>query len=845
MKAALGRHLSPGSRWRRSAATTVGLSMAMAAASLSVAAAPVAAAPGTSGPVHASSAYTPPTGYWLVGADGGVFSFGQVAFHGSTGGKALNAPIVGAARTPSSLGYWEVAADGGIFTFGDAAFYGSLGGRTLNAPIVGMAATPDGQGYWLVAADGGVFTFGDATYHGSLGGRHLASPIVGMAATGTGNGYWLVGADGGVFNFGDATYHGSLGGHTLAAPIVGLAATQLGDGYWLAAADGGVFTFGDATYHGSLGGHTLAAPIVGLATTPTFGGYTLVAKDGGVFTFGDATFAGSVGGQTLSAPVVAMSQVGPTVGAHVLLVGSYNGIPGQYTSIQAAVDAAQPGDWILVAPGDYKPTNDLTNPPTTAEASVGWFGGVEIDTPYLHLRGMNRSTTVIDGTNAGAPQCSSAASDQNPGAVIPGYNSNQPIGRNGILVWKANGVSIDNLTTCNFLTGSSGGGNEIWWDGQPTEATTGPLGLTGYSGSYLTTTSTYYNQSTNTGGAYGIFSSASSLGTWKNIYASNFNDSGMYIGACRRLCDAWIDDAWMQYNPLGYSGTNSGGTLVISNSQFDHNQDGFDTNTQIASDPPPIQDGACPDGGTSGITGTTSCWVFENNSVHDNNNRNVPGSGSGYAGAGPAGTGMTVSGGRDDTVMNNLFANNGAWGALFVPFIDTDTPPAGITCSGPGQTDFSNQLGPGPACLYDPMNDAMIANTFTHNGYFGNPTNGDIGNLALATGLPQNCFAGNSTPDGVAPANLQSTNSVCGPLTATSNFSTSPGSLGGEIICDAGLIPSNPTCAGTDSYPAPPAAGAVVPQPLPSNLPTMPNPCVGVPANAWCPAGAPVVAKTT
>jgi hypothetical protein len=26
-------------------------------------------------------------------------------------------------------------------------------------------------------------------------------------------------------------------------------------------------------------------------------------------------------------------------------------------------------------------------------------------------------------------------------------------------------------------------------------------------------------------------------------------------------------------------------------------------------------------------------------------------------------------------------------------------------------------------------------------------------------------------------------------------------------------------------------------KPLPSNLPTMPDPCTGVPANAWCPSG--------
>ena len=57
-----------------------------------------------------------------------------------------------------SKGYWLVASDGGVFSFGDASFYGSTGGDRLNKPIVGIAATPDGNGYWLVASDGGVFS---------------------------------------------------------------------------------------------------------------------------------------------------------------------------------------------------------------------------------------------------------------------------------------------------------------------------------------------------------------------------------------------------------------------------------------------------------------------------------------------------------------------------------------------------------------------------------------------------------------------------------------------------------------------------------------------------------------
>jgi len=81
----------------------------------------------------------------------------------------LNQPMVGMASTHDGGGYWLVAADGGVFSYGDAVFYGSMGGQTLNKPIVGMSVTPDGAGYWLVASDGGVFSFGDAAFYGSTG----------------------------------------------------------------------------------------------------------------------------------------------------------------------------------------------------------------------------------------------------------------------------------------------------------------------------------------------------------------------------------------------------------------------------------------------------------------------------------------------------------------------------------------------------------------------------------------------------------------------------------------------------------------------------------------------------
>ena len=234
-------------------------------------------------------------GYWLVGSDGGIFSYGDATFYGSMGGQPLNRPIVGMASTPDGRGYWLVASDGGIFSFGDAVFYGSTGSLHLNAPIVGLTATADGRGYWFVAADGGVFSYGDATFYGSMGGQPLNRPIVGMASTPSGRGYWFVAADGGIFSYGDATFYGSMGGQHLNRPIVGMTSSFDGHGYRFVAADGGIFSYGDATFYGSMGGQPLNRPIVGMAATPGGAGYWLAASDGGIFSFGAAVFYGSNG----------------------------------------------------------------------------------------------------------------------------------------------------------------------------------------------------------------------------------------------------------------------------------------------------------------------------------------------------------------------------------------------------------------------------------------------------------------------------------------------------------------------------------------------------------------------
>ena len=242
-------------------------------------------------------------GYWIDAADGGIFSFGNASFYGSTGNIVLNKPVVGMAATPNAGGYWEVASDGGIFSFGNASFYGSVPGvlkpgQRLNQPIVGMATTPDGNGYWLVASDGGIFAFGDAKFWGSTGNLVLNKPIVGMVPTSDGNGYWLVASDGGIFAFGDAAFYGSLGASPPPTPIVAVAPSANGGGYWMLEANGTVHAFGNApavsSGQSSPSISAATSAMVGMSPTADGQGFVAVDQGGQAFSFGDAPYFGDV-----------------------------------------------------------------------------------------------------------------------------------------------------------------------------------------------------------------------------------------------------------------------------------------------------------------------------------------------------------------------------------------------------------------------------------------------------------------------------------------------------------------------------------------------------------------------
>jgi hypothetical protein len=267
-------------------------------------------------PPPVTSPATTSHGYWLVGSDGGIFTFGSAQFYGSTGSLKLQRPVVGIVPTTDQGGYWLDASDGGVFAFGDSGFHGSIPGlglhpagsgqpNSLNAPIVGMVPSTDGGGYFMVASDGGVFAFGDARFAGSCPGiGGCSGAAVSVMPDATGNGYWLVTQTGAIYAFGDAPYYGAPGPQS--SPVTSAVRTPDGKGYWILFANGTVDNYGDAGAYGSPSGQFGGSnPANAIFTTSDGLGYWIASANGTVQNFGDAPNDGSMAGTHLNGSIIA------------------------------------------------------------------------------------------------------------------------------------------------------------------------------------------------------------------------------------------------------------------------------------------------------------------------------------------------------------------------------------------------------------------------------------------------------------------------------------------------------------------------------------------------------------
>ncbi|HUA50342.1 MAG TPA: right-handed parallel beta-helix repeat-containing protein [Solirubrobacteraceae bacterium] len=311
--------------------------------------------------------------------------------------------------------------------------------------------------------------------------------------------------------------------------------------------------------------------------------------------------------------------------ARVLIVTQRHVSYTHYTSIQAAVNAAHPGDWIVIAPGVYA-------------------GPVVIRTPRLHVRGMNRNKVIVDGRHH--------------------------VG-NGITVFSS-GVWVENLTVRNFdrrTREDAADGNEIWWEGAGADGSR--IGIHGWWGQYLTA------YDTGLLGGYGEYTSHAVDGFFKHIYASGMNDSGVYVGGCRD-CQALVQDALMERNALGWSSTNAGGHLIVEDSIFRDNSIGVGPDSEPDDDLPPPQDGACNSASnraelpTFTSTQIDRCTIFRDNVIEDNGNISTPAN-SDILNA-PWGVGVILGGDYADLIENNTIRDNPTFGVLVLERPDPFPP---------------------------------------------------------------------------------------------------------------------------------------------------------------------------
>lgn len=230
-------------------------------------------------------------------------------------------------------------------------------------------------------------------------------------------------------------------------------------------------------------------------------------------------------------------------------------MPEDQPSIAAAVASAKSGDLVLVGAGVYREQ-------------------VEIETPGIVVRGLDRNLTVLDG--------------------------NHEL-ENGIIV-EADAVAIENLTVRNYtLNGvlvSKAYEGESPATGEP---------LRGYRISYVTA---------HNNGLYGLYAFASRGGLIEHSYASGHPDSGIYIGQCKP-CDAVVTDSIGEFNSVGYLGTNASGNVIVTRSTWARNRVGMMSNSQNMERLAP-QVGA----------------VFIGNVVVDNAETNTPAQASGAFGVG-------------------------------------------------------------------------------------------------------------------------------------------------------------------------------------------------------------------
>lgn len=306
---------------------------------------------------------------------------------------------------------------------------------------------------------------------------------------------------------------------------------------------------------------------------------------------------------------------------------------------------------------------------------------VQVTTDDIVIRGVDRNSVILDGR----------------------FELD-----NGFRVVAANGVAIENMTAQNFTK------NGFFWTGS-----------TGYRGSYLTA---WRN------GDYGIYAFDSVGGVLEHSYAAGSPDAGFYIGQCFP-CDALIRNVVSEHNGLGYSGTNSGGNLVITDSIFRFNRAGI-----------------VPNSGSYELCYPQRATTITGNLVYSNNQPDTPAIDVAIL---AMGNGILSAGGTGNVIEKNRVYDHDRTGIGLVPFLEEDANDQipsrdswGESCEVSKTKDPVIPDGP---LLWDSI-DNVVRDNVTENN-----RRADIAVASAGTDLWTlgNCFSGNAHTSS-APLSLES-----------------------------------------------------------------------------------------
>ncbi len=356
------------------------------------------------------------------------------------------------------------------------------------------------------------------------------------------------------------------------------------------------------------------------------------------------------------------------------------------TDAPVETEAAGPNDdGVLEVPAEYDTIQSAVDAAGSGDLvliSPGVYNeAVNVVTDGVVIRGLEREGVVLDGE----------------------FELD-----NGIRVLGAKGVVVENLTAQNYTN------NGVFF-----------TGAEGYRVSYVTA---YRN------GDYGIYGFDAVKGVIEHSYGAGSPDAGFYIGQCYP-CDSLLDDVLAEHNGLGYSGTNSGGNLLIVNSTFRNNRAGI-----------------VPNSGSYELCYPERETTIVGNIVHSNNQPDTPAIDVALL---AMGNGILAPGGIRNRIERNLVFDHDRTGIGLVPFLeegpndDLTTPdewevPCEIARDEPLAEEIPDVL------LWDAQDNVVRGNVVSDS------RTADLGQAGV--GIPTadlgNCWEGN-TFETSAPAGLE------------------------------------------------------------------------------------------